>query len=1400
MSKKRIYTIITVLLILLTTISTLESFYSIPQAGTVCSQMGSFMARNSIKRDGIIKSNEPNRKWTVEEVFSNSTKFTSYYGEGEGDWTYANKVDRGAARASLNGYDWSDATVQDNIKSLRNFGCFFSMGDGFPNLGLNIASSIAGLISTVVGFLIGQDFMVESLVEIIGGVGGSDGLISIFFRSIYMPLVVLAFLFTAMTIIYKGLIKRQLREALSSIIWSTLAFVVGVTLMFIPSFLVGIPQAVTSTITTCVLGAINGENCLTGDVTTPSLLTGIECSSRIEGDSNSADMMVNGMSCTIWKTFVLEPWAEEQFGAPYSELYTADVPAGGSLWNGLSGEDRQYCVNLASSQSADSIGHSGTIDMNRSDNSTVCNIAVYQLYLMTEMEDSKNHSGDEYKLTTSFDKSTDPYDERWYDIILPMAKHNTGWKNWNGQSRLLSRIATANMSILAVSAAALVLIVLSVFGAAYKVIGVIMMAFAPLFLLFAVEPGRGRKIFLGWLETLISSMLKYFAITILIIVSLVLYAGVLSTTSGVVSFVSVIVLTVALLNYRSEVVDLIGASNMGGQKLSNKANKALDWTKKQGKEKGSALVGGAIGGSLAASKSRKEDINKRDESIKELQDSINRATAENRVEDVKLLTETRDKEQAVRNKMESAGGKIASQFEGVTQGAGKSMGRVMRRGTSLTANAFKQKSMTENELEKKYADSRGKAGIGNDKRTSEIKDAMTGDSNQKTDNKNNPNMNNNDFKDETKEERTSVNDLDLNKTTLDEQRDKLEYIGDLTDEERAELDKFADAISRKDDAELMAEANDSKLMTPENENKRMAVTNEINARLRFNTLTDVVSNPALAMSAMANPVNMTPIDLELAMNISGENYQRSGEETEIERFRELSQERVSRNIMTESELNKKELYLKQSRQVMEDSNSEFIKNEEIKTDKELQDMYDNDRDGYNKYINESKLSNEIASAIISQELINRQKEVVNLRDNSLNEQKLPNLDETKTTNTVESDVIITPTIKAEQFTGVNEQISQSDDRNNAVNLTGLEEEQINNKEHIIKEQPVKDTEKTTAIPTPSSTQETVLNKQVSEVIEKDVVSSKISSQDLVNNNRSTTNVGEPSQQEDQIINNETSSKNENKQVNNSKTEQAIEVNQGNIKNNFQKENTQTVENRDENKGQQRQPNVQPETQTKTTQQVNSEQARENFDNQSTQKAQASPDNFKQRINKDNSVNKKEISNSEITSELIVDKNINPGIVKQKSTNNESSQQIKQEPINNASQEENNKKYNKQEAKSRNFKEKEVETSSGLIDTKTERKEKQSRFDENAYTETNQKKDKPVNNNTYKAPPSELDNYSDKEVNKQIDNSSQSTPAEFDWDNEFKQEDIKGQDSDNSSREMEIDVDKFYDNLDDLMKD
>ena len=591
--KKRIYTILSIVVLFVAGIAIVYPENTTAYAGSFCSSMGIGMdSKKSVNIDGMIHSDKGPRKWTVEELFKGSARFTSYYGEGEGGWLVAEKIDRGKGRTEL----WDDSTVQKNLEDLniRNaMRCFTARTETVPgNVLLALSSGVTWITKTVMtgliaGNIFGRGKNMINIVGVIGGSGGPDaGIIGTLKNSIYTPLVLLAFLIAAVNIIWEGLIKRQFRAALGNILWSVGAFILGVIFMYNPQAIAEAPQTITTGLADCLVAGLNGESCLSNQPSTsPSLLVGTECLSSIGGQKKGADMLTNGLTCGVWKTFVMEPWAQAQFGYSYKDLYTMNPPAGGSIWKGLKSDGEDFCVNLGSSEPASSFeGQTVILDQGPA----VCNVALYQMYLSSDTHDVVAHKGD-------FPEPTDDYDIRWFDIITTMAKDDSNWYRWVGVYQGPVRVFAALTGFIGALASSSLLVVLGLMGLGYQIAGTLMIAFAPLFFLFAIVPGRGKKIFLGWLEVVVSSVLKYMATVLFVVVSLILYSAILANTTGITALIGVIVLTGTMFAYRSEVINIIGAANMGGKKLSNRFGKL-------GQKAGtlaSATAGAAIGSKLA---------------------------------------------------------------------------------------------------------------------------------------------------------------------------------------------------------------------------------------------------------------------------------------------------------------------------------------------------------------------------------------------------------------------------------------------------------------------------------------------------------------------------------------------------------------------------------------------------------------------------------------------------------------------------------------------------------------------------------------------------------------------------------------------------------------------------------
>src|SRR5699024_634245 len=158
---------------------------------------------------------------------------------------------------------------------------------------------------------------------------------------------------------------------------------------------------------------------------------------------------------------------------------------------GIEGVDvDDFKFSLQSSESPDSM-KGKTLDLDGS-GEEINNLAAYQLFVMTDAKSGDN----------KFDKAgegTDAYDKRWYNIIAVVAEDDNMWNTWTSTGGgFFQKASIALISAAATIGGGIVIVVISFFALLYYLISIIMMVLAPLFLLLAVHPGRGRKMFLGW--------------------------------------------------------------------------------------------------------------------------------------------------------------------------------------------------------------------------------------------------------------------------------------------------------------------------------------------------------------------------------------------------------------------------------------------------------------------------------------------------------------------------------------------------------------------------------------------------------------------------------------------------------------------------------------------------------------------------------------------------------------------------------------------------------------------------------------------------------------------------------------------------------------------------------------
>ena len=535
----------------------------------------------SLPAKDMINSNVGSRTYTIDELFSRSAGFAIPYGTLEEDNTWilghpANKI-----------VEEKNKNLSEEAKErLKKQGGGFFSGSirlwGIPSslaiMGSDIATSVAFLCANIISWLVKMLFdppLVKALVELIGGTDAKAGLISNLGKNVFYPLSTLAFLTVAVYLIWEGLIKRKFRASFGALGWSLLAFALGVFTVVNGQLVAKAPTEINATIANCVLSAASGKSCLNSTGTNPKESTNSMCdadTSQSVSAAEAASINAGRFSCIVNKAIVYDRWAEQQFGYSLDELWTVNPPDGYKVWtqDKLSGAPTDYCVNFYTADSPNQMSSATKFTSN-----SKCNIALAFMASRTDAD-----FGEKIGFPT---------------ITGTAAMDSQMWNAYSGNGRTSVPILLLIASFIIVAT----FVPVVVYALVYNITATILTVFAPIFLLIGIHPGRGRKIFLGWLESIISNILKYMASCFLVIVMIFIYGAAFSKMNQAQVFVASVILGVTFVSYRKELVNLMGSVNMGGARVSNIAGEKLSKAGQKAKYMGMAAAGGAIGGTLA---------------------------------------------------------------------------------------------------------------------------------------------------------------------------------------------------------------------------------------------------------------------------------------------------------------------------------------------------------------------------------------------------------------------------------------------------------------------------------------------------------------------------------------------------------------------------------------------------------------------------------------------------------------------------------------------------------------------------------------------------------------------------------------------------------------------------------
>ena len=500
-----------------------------------------------------------NRTYTLEELFSSNLGMSEFYGENDG------KLIFGKRDAGLSGKVSGDAQKRIERRGEEVSGCLTTPIKNLISTGLlSVTSNINGITSFLVTSLFDPQFPTtsdgtdSSLVKIVGGENNQGGIVGEIASTVYFPLLGLAAIATGGYLLYLGIFKRQFRDAFKKVIWVFFALLIGLAIAIRPTTMTKLPHTVTAGVVGCVVDAMNGGNCLdsrTGSQKSKMIDKVCASDSASASISQQAALNVNALSCGIWKSLTLNSWSRAQFGYNFDELYTKNPPAGAKTYDlGSSGASPDaFCVGTHSSSSINQLQMSST--PSKMGGEKVCNIAAAQLSIQSGMNPDENND-----LRNS--------------IAMVAASDPIMFNNW-GYS--LGGISSSLESLLGTMFALLSIIMVTIRGHMYSFLATISMAFAPLFALLAIHPGKGRKMFLGWLENMVGYILKYIFSAIMVLITIMLFSALLTNMKGGFStVVASLVLSISMMSYQRQFVDFVSKTNFGGAKVANSLGDVMD--------------------------------------------------------------------------------------------------------------------------------------------------------------------------------------------------------------------------------------------------------------------------------------------------------------------------------------------------------------------------------------------------------------------------------------------------------------------------------------------------------------------------------------------------------------------------------------------------------------------------------------------------------------------------------------------------------------------------------------------------------------------------------------------------------------------------------------------------------
>lgn len=488
-------------------------------------------------------------------------------------------------------------------------GALSSIGSAAIDIFSNGLFIVAKLAVTLTIVFVGLAF--TDVTQLIGlsddGTSGltASGMFTDIFNSTFTSFILISFLFTALYLLYNGLLKRQLRMAINTLLKTIVIFIIAIIISTDPAYWVGAPNKIANygqaLVLSAMAGAYDNENdqptlCST-DVA--SIYDGVDLDLDAE-DEESGLMtefeklnknMKSLIGCQMWEQLLFKPWVRGQFGAEYEDLYADKVDNINSSWVG---------------NASVPLGNEETID----------NWALFHLSTQTnahaQIGDSNfptrvnGVNADWWRVAdalSNYDEAetVDSIGDGAYQetYMAPVNSEPTKfWQSWVGNNST-ERTGSATIAITFGIAGSVAPFIFSFSSVLFGLGITLLMMTSPLFLLFGTWAGRGQELFNSWLSTLVNTIIKKIAVSILLILSLALTMGTmdLAYSIGIVkSFILMIIVTTLLIKNKDKLLNMMASVDFGGAfDLRTQANQFMNKQNQRAKNTGKVALATAAG-------------------------------------------------------------------------------------------------------------------------------------------------------------------------------------------------------------------------------------------------------------------------------------------------------------------------------------------------------------------------------------------------------------------------------------------------------------------------------------------------------------------------------------------------------------------------------------------------------------------------------------------------------------------------------------------------------------------------------------------------------------------------------------------------------------------------------------